>query len=101
MTKTSYGEILCVEHIQWLLYCIVSLHLYSTSCSAHQSEALPVQKTHRERERAVLRERKEALGSPVSKVDRVDGRSSLCHTELVQISHRIVPSLHELYSVLT
>ena len=24
------------------LYCIVSIHLYSTSCSAHQSEALTV-----------------------------------------------------------
>ena len=23
-------------------YCIVSIHLYSASCSAHQSEALPV-----------------------------------------------------------
>src|SRR6218665_278693 len=27
MAKTSYGEILCVERIQWLLYCIV-LYLY-------------------------------------------------------------------------
>ena len=25
-----------------ILYCIVSIHLYSVSCSAHQSEALPV-----------------------------------------------------------
>src|SRR6218665_2831059 len=25
-----------------LLYCIVSIHLYSASCIAHQSEALPV-----------------------------------------------------------
>ena len=48
MAKTSYGEILFVERIQWLLYCIVSIHLYSASCSAHQSEALPVQKTQRE-----------------------------------------------------
>ena len=30
------------------LYCIVSIHLYSASCSAHQSEALPVRETQRE-----------------------------------------------------
>jgi len=30
------------------LYRIVSMHLYSASCSAHQSEALPVQDTHTE-----------------------------------------------------
>ena len=30
------------------LYCIVSVHLYSASCSAHQSEALPVRETQRE-----------------------------------------------------
>src|SRR6218665_3364124 len=31
-----------------LLYCIVSIYLYSASCSAHQSEALPVRETQRE-----------------------------------------------------
>jgi len=31
-----------------VLYCIVSIHLYSASCSAHQSEALPVRETQRE-----------------------------------------------------
>jgi len=31
-----------------VLYCIVSIHLYSASCSAHQSEVLPVQETQRE-----------------------------------------------------
>jgi len=30
------------------LYCIVSIHLYSASCSAHQSEVLPVRETPRE-----------------------------------------------------
>src|SRR6218665_1932402 len=30
------------------LYCIVFIHLYSASCSAHQSEALPVRETQRE-----------------------------------------------------
>src|SRR6218665_480769 len=34
-----------------ILYCIVSLHLYSASCSAHQSEALPVRETQREESR--------------------------------------------------
>src|SRR6218665_3383459 len=28
--------------------CIVLIHLYSTSCSAHQSEVLPVRETQRE-----------------------------------------------------
>ena len=32
----------------FVLYCIVSIHLYSASCSAHQSEALPVRETQRE-----------------------------------------------------
>src|SRR6218665_3611264 len=31
-----------------VLYCIVSVHLYSASCSAHQSEAFPVRETQRE-----------------------------------------------------
>ena len=31
-----------------VLYCIVSIHLYCASCSAHQSEALPVRDTQRE-----------------------------------------------------
>ena len=31
-----------------VLYCIVSIHLYSASCSAHQSEALLVRETQRE-----------------------------------------------------
>jgi len=31
-----------------LFYCIVSIHLCSASCNAHQSEAVPVQETQRE-----------------------------------------------------
>src|SRR6218665_1902422 len=31
-----------------ILYCIVSIHLYSASCSLHQPEALPVRETQRE-----------------------------------------------------
>src|SRR6218665_3506984 len=38
-----YGPPYCI-----VLYCIVSIHLYSASCSAHQSEALPVRETQRE-----------------------------------------------------
>jgi len=30
----------------FLYYCIVSIHLYSASCSAHKSEALPVREAH-------------------------------------------------------
>jgi len=30
------------------VYCIAYIHLYSASCSAHQSEALPVRETQRE-----------------------------------------------------
>jgi len=30
------------------LYCIVFIHLYRASCSAHQSEALPERETPRE-----------------------------------------------------
>src|SRR6218665_2107134 len=31
-----------------IVYCIVSIHLYSASCSSYQSEALPVRETQRE-----------------------------------------------------
>ena len=48
----------------------------SASCSAHQSEALPVRET-REKRAMLRRVRKEALGSSVNKVDRVEGRSWL------------------------
>src|SRR6218665_1356881 len=34
-----------------VLYCIGSVHLYSASCIAHQSEAPPVQETQREESR--------------------------------------------------
>ena len=45
------------------MYCIVFIHLYRASCSAHKSEALPERETQREEsKRAVLGERKEALG---------------------------------------
>src|SRR6218665_3671367 len=31
-----------------IVYCIVSIHLFGTACSAHQSEALKVRETRRE-----------------------------------------------------
>src|SRR6218665_3471487 len=34
--------------IVYYMNCIVSIHLYSASCSGHQSEALPVRETQRE-----------------------------------------------------
>src|SRR6218665_3881931 len=37
-----------VLYTQTLLYCFVSIHLYSASCSAHQSEALPVREIQKE-----------------------------------------------------
>src|SRR6218665_1643525 len=38
---------LYVMHI-YVLYCIISIHSYSASCNAHQSDALPVRETQRE-----------------------------------------------------
>src|SRR6218665_279464 len=37
--------------------CIVSIHLYSASCSAHQSEALPVRETQKQESRLELTKR--------------------------------------------
>ena len=73
MAKMSYGEILHVERIQWLLYCIASIH-YIVPHAVHTNQKCFQYKRPREK-RAVLRERKEALGSQVSQVDRVEGRS--------------------------
>src|SRR6218665_1507229 len=36
---------ICVRKYNRVLYCIVFIHLYGASCSAHQSEALPVRET--------------------------------------------------------
>jgi len=38
----------CFWYLYTRLYCIVSIHLHSASCSAHRSEALPVRETQRE-----------------------------------------------------
>src|SRR6218665_2312479 len=59
-------------------YCLVSivlhLYIYIALLQVHTNQ----ERFHCERpreKRAVLRERKEALGSPVNKVDRVEGKS--------------------------
>ncbi|PGH37776.1 MAG: hypothetical protein CRN43_19135 [Candidatus Nephrothrix sp. EaCA] len=61
----------------YLLYysCIVLyLYIYIALLSVHTNQKRFQCERPREK-RAVLRERKEALGSPVNKVDRVEGRS--------------------------
>ena len=45
--KETSGECIVLLKKLYQLCCIVSIHLYSTSCTVHQSEALPVRKTHR------------------------------------------------------
>src|SRR6218665_534403 len=57
------------------LYCIVLyLYIYIVLLAVHTNQKRFQCERPREK-RAVLRERKEALGSPVNKVDRVEGRS--------------------------
>src|SRR6218665_3453896 len=47
--KPNHVKKECRKYIECIvLYCIVSINLYSASCSAHQSEALPVRETQRE-----------------------------------------------------
>src|SRR6218665_1705361 len=74
---------------------VLYLYIYIALLVVHTNQKRFLCERPREKT-AVLRERKEALGSPVSKVDcvegrcwlvRVEGRSWLRHTELVQISH--------------
>jgi len=50
--QATYMYFVCGLHVSYTsigaLYCIVSIHVYIASCSAHQSEALPVRDTQRE-----------------------------------------------------
>jgi len=58
-----------------VLYCIIFyLNIYIALLTGHNNQKRFQGKILRER-RAVLRERKEALGSPVNKVNRVEGGS--------------------------
>src|SRR6218665_4040170 len=90
MAKTCYGEILRVERFNG--YCmVVYLYIYIALHAVHTNQKRFQCKRPREKS-AVLRERKEVLGSPVrsrrrKELVRVKGRSWLRHTELVQISH--------------
>src|SRR6218665_2155877 len=57
-----------------VVYCIVlCLYIYIVLLAMHTSQ-MRFQYERRREKRAVLRERKKALGSPVNKVDRVEGR---------------------------
>ena len=65
------GFMYAFEH----LYCIVLyLYIYRALLAVHTNQKRFQCERAREK-RAVLRERKEALGSPVNKVDWVEGRS--------------------------
>src|SRR6218665_1855507 len=67
MAETSYGEILCVERIQWQLYCIVLyLCIYIALLAVHTNQKRFQCERPREK-RAVLRERKEALAHQLVK----------------------------------
>ena len=69
-TATYYSsKAMCIGI--WL-YCIASIHLYSASCSAHQSDALPVRET--QREESSLERTKRGTWLSSYKVDRVEGR---------------------------
>ena len=70
-TSWSYG----FELKSKIVYCIVLyLYIYIALLAVHTNQKRFQCERPREK-RAVLREGKEALGSPVNKVDRVEGRS--------------------------
>ena len=50
MSLTIYITFSIQETVMDALYCIISIHLYSASYSAHQSEALPVREDTERRE---------------------------------------------------
>src|SRR6218665_1453190 len=62
-----------VQMYECILYCIISIHLYS-ALAVHTNQKRFQCERPREK-RAVLRVRKEALGSPFNKVDRIERRS--------------------------
>src|SRR6218665_1111336 len=67
----------CIVLYCIVLYCIVlHLYIYIALLAVHTNQKRFECERPREK-RAVWRERKEALGSPVNKVDRVEGRNSL------------------------
>ena len=56
------------------MYCIVSIHLYSASCSTHKSEALPVRETRRDVAASMVDIVVAMVDVVVSMVDIVVGR---------------------------
>jgi len=79
-SKTTKPNI-CIIDLQKTLITLVSmdivlyLYIYIALLAMHTNQ----KRVQCERPRAVLRERKEAVGSPANKVDRVEGRSWLCN----------------------
>src|SRR6218665_2058385 len=72
---TILGLILCTHSFSIALYCTVLYqYIYIALLSVHTNQKRFQCERPREK-RAVLRERKEALGLPVNKVDRVEGSS--------------------------
>src|SRR6218665_1899592 len=66
---------ICCTRLNKVLYCnVLYLYIYIALLAVHTNQKRFQCERPREK-RAVLRERKEALGSPVNKVDRVEGRS--------------------------
>jgi len=62
-------------HLQTVLYCIVLyLYIYIALLAVHTNQKR-FQCERPKEKKAVLRERKDALGTPVNKVDQVEGRS--------------------------
>src|SRR6218665_194682 len=71
----GYWAIYCIVLYCIVLYCIVLyLYIYIALLAVHINQKRFQCESPREK-RAVLREQKEALGSPVNKVDRAEGRS--------------------------
>src|SRR6218665_1822616 len=66
----SYGLVISI------LYCLVLyVYIYIAPLSVHTNQKRFQCERPRKKRAAVLRERKKALGSPVTKVDRVEGGS--------------------------
>src|SRR6218665_789179 len=73
--RTSINQPLYINtRIQYNHCIVLYLYIYIALLTVHTNQKCFQCETPREK-RAVLRERKEALGSPVNKVDRVEGRS--------------------------
>src|SRR6218665_2875470 len=76
MNQGSGGQTTLISYcLATLLYCIIlHLYIYIVLLEVHTNQKCFQCERPREK-RAVLRERKEALGSPVNKVDHVEGGS--------------------------